>query len=258
MILSNNQLKRYRLLKQKKNREKEGLFVIEGKKMVMEAILYFPDLIENIICTENILNDLSENWKSNALTTDYDTLSKLSSLTTPQEIIGIVIKPDHNELTLQSLNNLTLALENVVDPGNLGTIIRMADWFGIENILCSTNCVDCYNPKVVQATMGGIFRVNIHYINLSVFLSNAIKNKITVYGTTLDGENIYIELISFPSILVMGNESTGLSHDIKKIINKNLFIPHFSESSNTSESLNVSTATAIALSEFRRQQFYSK
>jgi TrmH family RNA methyltransferase len=142
----------------------------------------------------------------------------------------------------------------VQDPGNLGTIIRIADWFGIRNIVCSHDTADCYNPKVVQASMGAIFRVRMHYLDLAVFLAEGSQNKVPVYGTFMEGENIYQSGLSANGILVMGNEGNGISPKIEKLVQHKIHIPSFSFGETGSESLNVATATAICCSEFRRRR----
>jgi len=257
MELSKNKIKNYRLLNQKKHRDKDGLFLIEGKKMVLEAISNNPELIEEVICTDTFFEATNFPFNGSISTTSFNNLPKISSLKTPQEIIAVVQKPRVMAKYIE-IDDLVLVLEDISDPGNLGTIIRMADWFGIRHIACSHGSVDCFNPKVVQATMGGIFRVNISYTDINQFIELAKENRIPVYGTLLNGENIYKEQLSNKAILVMGNESKGLSPDIERLIDNKLFIPNYLESGYKSESLNLSTATAIVLGEFRRQAFYSK
>lgn len=258
MSLSINKVKKYRQLQQKKYRDKEQLFVIEGRKMVLEAIKHHPQLIKEIICTDAQLGLFSNLWNEKTTAVTYDIIKQLSSLTTPQEIIAILHKPVYSEIKPDSISDLVIVLEDISDPGNLGTIIRMADWFGIKHIICSKNSVDCFNPKVIQATMGGALRVNITYTNISEFITFAKHMNTPVYGTTLQGENVYEYKLQNPAILVMGNESNGLSSDIELLIDNNLFIPNYLTTDYKSESLNLSTAAAIVISEFRRQQYYSK
>jgi TrmH family RNA methyltransferase len=164
-----------------------------------------------------------------------------------------VFKKIQTEYCIESISKqISLALDEIQDPGNLGTIVRIADWFGIKDIFCSINSCDAYNPKTVQATMGAIGRVKIHYIDLLSFIQKANKH-MPVFGTFLNGTNIYTEKLSPNGIIVMGNEGNGISHEIEQLIDNKLFIPNFPLGEKTSESLNVATATAIICSEFRRR-----
>lgn len=258
MSLSKNKIKLYRSLQQKKYREKEQLFIIEGKKMVLEAIRESSHLILDVICTNSSLHLLPDDWKKKALCTDINTIKQISSLTTPQEFIAVIRKPEFQLIPASEINDLTILLDDISDPGNLGTIIRLADWFGIKSIICSENSVDCYNPKAVQATMGSIFRVNTHYTDLMEYIKQANGINLPVFGTSLNGDNLYQNELPQNALLIMGSESNGLSKEIQAIVNKNLFIPSYTQGDETGESLNISTATAITISEFRRQQFYSK
>lgn len=251
-MLSKNKIKYIKQLQQKKHRESEKKFFAEGNKICEEAIKFHPDLVEEIICTnnwaseKNILNDIKTN------VADYDDIKKLSSLSNPQESM-VILKSIENDIdTIKEVDDIILVLDNISDPGNLGTIIRLADWFGIEHIVCSNNTVDCYNPKVVQATMGAILRVKIYYTHLNKFFENFSTQNISIYGTTLQGDNIYHTTLKKPCILIMGNESEGINETLLKYLNKELYIPNFSSRKEKSESLNVSTATAITLSELRR------
>lgn len=257
-MLSTNKIKLYRSLQEKKFRDQEGLYIAEGAKMVLEAIKNFSQQISAIICTDAQAEKYSSLLPDKTFIADYTNLKKISSLKTPQEVLAVINKPVHPILNSKDINTLVLALEDIRDPGNMGTIIRLADWFGVKDIICSQQCVDCFNPKSVQATMGSIFRVKIHYLDLPMYLNQLDNTAIKIYGTTLDGENIYTQKLQQPSIILMGNESTGLSEDIKKKLNSCLFIPHASTNADFSESLNVSVATALVLGEFRRQQNYSK
>ncbi len=258
MMLSTNKMKFYRSLQEKKYRDQEALFIAEGAKMVLEAIENYSHLITAIICTDALAEKYSSLLPGKTLITDYANLKKISSLKTPQEVLAILNKPVYPLLKPAEIDTMVLALEDIRDPGNMGTIIRLADWFGVKDIICSLQCVDCFNPKSVQATMGSIFRLRIHYVDLPEYLNQPNGDGTIIYGTTLDGENIYTQNLKQPSIVVMGNESTGLSKDIREKLNARLFIPHASANSDFSESLNVSIATALVLGEFRRQQHYSK
>ena len=169
----------------------------------------------------------------------------------PQSVVALFKKPTY-QLDYKSLGSqLSLMLDTVQDPGNLGTIIRIADWFGIENVICSKETVDVYNPKVVQATMGALSRVRVHYLDLEKMLQD-LKG-VPVFGTFLEGDDIYEETLPPSGIIVMGNEGNGISSNVKKYVDRKLYIPNFPQSRDTSESLNVAVATAIVCSEFRRR-----
>jgi len=237
-MISKNQIKFVRQLEQKKYRRKEGLFVAEGPKVV-------GDLLRAGFNAQEIY--ATKEWNSNGKRIQEVTeeeLRKVSFLQHPQQVLALFEIPSAK---LSSDSTLSLALDDVQDPGNLGTIIRIADWFGISTIYCSENTVDAWSPKVVQATMGSIARVNIVYTDLKELILNAT---VPVYGTLLDGQNIYTQELSQDGIIVMGNEGNGISQAIRPLINRKLLIPQFHEGP---ESLNVAIATAITCSEFRRR-----
>ncbi len=250
-MITKNNIKLIHSLTKKKYRDIHHLFIAEGDKLVTDLIANKCN-IKWIFAEKEWINhsDLSSYIEVTESTPEQ--LKKISQLTTPPSVIAICEIPNHNISAVSPLNDLILALDDVQNPGNLGTIIRLADWFGIPNIICSTNSADCYNPKVIQATMGAISRVKIYYCDLLEYIVLQKKNKIPVYGTTLNGNNIYQQKLENKGILVMGNEGNGISHQIQQLIDKKLYIPSFSTSDLQSESLNVSTATAIALSEFKR------
>jgi len=178
-------------------------------------------------------------------------LARTSLLKTPQQVLAVFEQAnDFIDLSVIK-HSLCLALDDIQDPGNLGTIVRLADWFGIKHIFCSLGTADIYNPKAVQATMGGLARVQLHYTDLPEFISS-LKD-FPVYGTFLDGKNIYKQALSNNGLIVMGNEGNGISTAVKQLINQRLYIPNYPAGSETSESLNVAIATAIVCAEFRRQ-----
>lgn len=188
--------------------------------------------------------------RSNALKT-----KAIRYFQTDQTLTRIVSSPLQPQYTLTpdiARHSLCLALDDVQDPGNLGTIIRLADWFGIEDIICSQNTVDVYNPKTVQATMGGIARVRVHYTSLPDFIRSQGK-EIPVFGTFLDGQNMYEQPLSANGLIVMGNEGNGIGKEVEALINRKLYIPNYPQGQETSESLNVAIATAVICAEFRRQ-----
>lgn len=237
-MISKNQIKFVRQLEQKKYRKKEGLFVAEGPKVV-------GDLLRAGFKAHTIF--ATSEWESQGQTfqeVSDEELRRVSFLQHPQRVLALFFIPTES---VPSVSSLSLALDDVQDPGNLGTIIRIADWFGIDTIYCSENTADAWSPKVVQATMGSIARVNIIYTDLQELISKA---RVPVYGTLLDGQDIYTQELSKEGIIVMGNEGNGISAPIRKLVNRKLLIPQFHEGP---ESLNVAIATAITCSEFRRR-----
>jgi len=251
-MFSKNKIKLIHSLDLKKNRSTEGLFVAEGKKLVLDLLSSKLHPFE-IFCTPELAADLSKIDNKLISITTKDELKKISSLKSTPDIIALFKIP---EITLQwdeIINDLTLVLESVQDPGNLGTIIRTADWFGIKNIVCSEDTADLYNSKTVQSTMGAIARVKVHYLSLREFLSGAQKHNLPIYGTFMEGENIY--KIDLPSngIVIMGNEGKGISKESEALIDKKISIPYYPDSDNRSESLNVAVAASIICAEFRRR-----
>lgn len=240
-MVSKNQIKLITSLQQKKYRKQHQLFFAEGKKVIQEFLDANYEL-QSLFVTDDLFLSVDE---SKIHTISENELRKISALTTPNNCLALFKIPIEKNVTL---SGLVLALDAIRDPGNLGTIIRLCDWFGIETLLCSEETVDIYNPKVVQATMGSLSRVNVVYTNLEAKL---LETKLPIYGTFMDGKNIYKESLLKEGIIVMGNEANGISNSIEKIINQRITIPRFGKWQQT-ESLNVATATAIILSEFRR------
>ena len=245
-MLSKNQLKLVRSLELKKNRKKEGLFVAEGPKVVGD-LLRAGYRARTIFCTEQA--ELHKRDGSLCVLCTDDELRKLSFLQHPQEVLAVFEIPQPSTISHQP-SGLSLALDSVQDPGNLGTIIRIADWFGIDTIYCSEDTADVYNPKVVQATMGSLAHIHIVYCNLVELLQQYDG---PIYGTLLDGNDIYQQELSQQGIIVMGNEGNGISQRVRPLITHKLLIPNFNKNSETAESLNVAIATAITCSEFRRR-----
>ena len=242
-MLSKNQIKLIKSLETKKNRKRERLFVAEGPKVV-------GDLLRAGYTSHSIFSTVSR--PDAELITD-DELRRISFLQHPQEVLGVFHIPTSSQTSdiIHQTSTLSLALDGVQDPGNVGTIIRIADWFGITQIYCSPDTADVYNPKVVQATMGSLAHVNITYCDLVPLLSKA---DVPIYGTLLDGQDIYQQPLSENGIIVMGNEGNGISTEVRQLVTNKLLIPNFNKNSETAESLNVAIATAITLSEFRRLQ----
>lgn len=241
-MLPKSQIKLITSLYQKKYRHVHGLFVAEGIKTVTELLDSACIKLETLYTTNTDYLSLSNNC---TLIPESD-LKKISALKTPNDILGVFKIPEPKSVDKHSL---ILALDDIRDPGNLGTIIRLCDWFGIQHLVCSIGTVDCYNPKVIQATMGSIARVNINYTDLKEFLSECTNTE--VYGTFMEGESIYTKHLPDNGIIIMGNEANGINRSIEALITQKISIPRFGNLKAT-ESLNVATATAITLSEFKR------
>ncbi|RTY92460.1 RNA methyltransferase [Flavobacterium sp. GT3R68] len=240
-MVSKNQIKLITSLQQKKYRLAHQLFIAEGAKVIQELLLSKFEL-EHLYLTEPLFNRVLASQKTIVSESD---LKKISALATPNNCLAVFKMQDAKPVIEKGL---IVALDDIRDPGNLGTIMRLCDWFGIEQLLCSEHTVDIYNPKVVQATMGSITRVNVNYIDLDAFLENTA---LPVFGTFMNGKNIYTEKLPKEGIIVMGNEANGISKNNEITIKNRLTIPRFGNLQVT-ESLNVATATAIVLSEFRR------
>ena len=247
-MISKNQIKYIRQLEQKKFRKRENCFVAEGPKVVGDLMRQYQP--KAIFATED--------WNGIELTgpvpvsrvTDEE-LRRISFLQTPQQVLALFPIPEHTSYLSPLTSHLYLALDSVQDPGNLGTIIRIADWFGIDTIFCSEDTADAYNPKVVQATMGSLAHVHIIYTEL-LQLFDTLPNDFPVYGTLLDGEDIYQQPLYDYGIIVMGNEGNGISEAVRQRVTHRLLIPNFHQGP-SAESLNVAIATAITCSEFRRR-----
>lgn len=240
-MLSKNQIKLISSLQQKKQRIAHQLFIAEGIKGVQELLDAHFEL-DHLYTTQNDFETVSNSLKTVVSEAD---LRKMSALATPNTCLAVFRIPKEKEIVA---SGLIVALDDVRDPGNLGTILRLCDWFGIQQLICSKETVDIYNPKVVQATMGSIARVNVSYVDLKDFLKTT---SIPVFGTFMNGDNIYKASLPQEGIIVMGNEANGISSELEKIIKNRLTIPRFGAIQKT-ESLNVATATAIVLSEFCR------
>lgn len=263
-MISKSQIKFVKQLEQKKHRQREGLFVAEGPKVVGDLLatgfrpvqVFATDAWESPSGVSSVLQVITD-----------DELRKLSFLQHPQQVLAVFPLPQHSVSSTENTentegkknnsvssvssvdntNHFILALDGVQDPGNLGTIIRIADWFGISRIVCSPDTADAWNPKVVQATMGSIARVSIVYTDLKEYLN---ATSLPVYGTLLDGENIYEKELPREAIIVMGSEGNGISPEVRQLVIDKLLIPRFREGA---ESLNVAIATAITCSEFCRR-----
>lgn len=248
--ISNNEIKRLKSLQQKKFRDETGLFTVEGEKMVDEAVS--SDFhVEHIYRREEI---------------GEEAMKRISALASPSPVLAVVRKPEDiyvDEIssleTLISRGGLFLALDTIRDPGNLGTILRIADWFGIDAVFAARDTVDVFNPKVVQATMGAIFRVRMHYVDLPDLAEMVLTHGGKVYGTFLDGLNMYSRPLDTgkdkPVLIVVGNESEGISDAMAALVSDRLYIPPYPADDPGSESLNAAIATAITVAEFRRRNY---
>lgn len=247
-MISNNDIKRIKALQQKKFRDESGLFIVEGEKMVDE-LLHSGWKVEGVYRRDDIGDEA---------------MKRISALANPSPVLAVAHKPKDayidDAMQLEGLlaeGGLFLALDTIRDPGNLGTILRIADWFGIKAVFAAKDTVDVFNPKVVQATMGAVFRVKLHYVDLPSVSGLALKRGGNVYGTFLDGRNMYdctLETgVDSPVIIVIGNESEGISAEMAEVVTDRLYIPPYPADSPGSESLNAAIATAITVAEFRRR-----
>jgi RNA methyltransferase, TrmH family len=254
-MISKNKTKFIISLQKKKVRDEEGLFVIEGDKLVKE-FLASKVAVKTLIAKPEFLSSLTADLKMGADDIEevsYEELKLLSSLKTPHNAMAIVPIPRNEPDTNEILRKLVVALDFVQDPGNLGTIIRAAAWFGITNIVCSTDCVDVYNPKVIQASMGAILHVNVYYSSLKELVILANKKNVPVFGTMLEGDSIYDHKLDNKGIILLGNESNGISDELIPFITEKIMIPKFSRAKSGIDSLNVGMAASIVFSEFLRK-----
>ncbi len=247
-MLTNNIRRTYASLATAKGRRVSGLFMAQGTKCVLDTLPHFA--VEALLSTAE--------WAETHPAAGYVNivkqidLDRITSLSTPPQVIAVYRIPDSPEVPDAGYfnENLTLALDCVQDPGNLGTILRVCDWMGVDTVLASTDTADVWQPKVVQSTMGAISRVRVHYCNVAAILR---QMDAPVYGTFLDGNDIYSADLHDCGIVVMGNEGRGISPEVASAVNSRLLIPSYPAGRSTSESLNVAVATAITLSEFRRR-----
>ena len=239
MSISKNELRQVRSLAQKKFRDESGLFVVEGEKMVSEALASGFEVM-SVYRRDEI---------------GEEAMARLSMLSSPSPVLAVVRQPA--PAAFRPSKGLFLVLDGIRDPGNLGTILRVADWFGIDGVVASPDTVELYNPKVVQATMGAIFRVPFHRMDIAELCRKVVSGGGHVYGTFLDGENMYSKALDCgleaPSVIVIGNESNGISPAVAACVSDRLFIPPYPADDPGSESLNAAIATAITVAEFRRR-----
>ena len=271
-MLSKAKIKDIKALGIKKFRDEQGLFVAEGDKIVSSLLPSFE--CEWVMASERWKGGTGEgtnartgertnartgegtNARTDLIVVEADELRKASFLKTPQEVLAVFRKPRYAIEEANPASQLILALDGIQDPGNLGTIIRIAEWFGIEHVICSPDTADAFSPKTVQATMGALANVKVHYSNLEEYIRS--NNASPVYGTFLEGENIFQCALSQKGVIVMGNEGNGIRPEIERLINKRLYIPSYSSDRKTTGSLNVATATAIVCAEFRRNSVIAR
>ena len=247
-LISNNEIKKVKALQQKKFRDESGLFVVEGEKMVDEAVRSHMR-VESVYRRDEI---------------GEEAMKRISSLASPSPVLAVVRKP--SDIIIDDISKLEvpekglfLALDTIRDPGNLGTILRIADWFGLDAVFAAKNTVDVFNPKVVQATMGAVFRVKMHYVDLPALSQKILEKDGRIYGTFLDGRNIYSRELETgldrPVMIVIGNESEGISDAMARMVSDRLYIPPYPADEAGSESLNAAVAAAVTIAEFRRRTY---
>lgn len=257
-MITREQIKYIRSLQQKKHREEYRCFIAEGLKIIREVIASSRSDIEFLVCTSKYRKQLETDFSIHELKiieASEKEFSRISNLKTPQEALAVLRMGKQANSTDSINKGLLLALDRIQDPGNFGTLLRIADWFGIKNLICSNDCVDIYNPKVIQASMGAFLRVRVRYGNLTELLP-ILKEKqgFTIYGTALNGDSIYTEDYADNSVIILGNESSGISRPVMTITDRQLVIPNYGAGKEKTESLNVSVAAAVICSEIRRRK----
>lgn len=250
-MLSKTKIKQVRALALKKFRDETNTFVAEGNKLVADMLPKFE--CELLIAKPSWMATQGDIPANELLVASDEDISKVSSLKSPQDVLAVFKRPAWSIDDTDPKEQIVLALDGIQDPGNLGTIIRLADWFGIEHIVCSPDTADAFGPKVVQATMGALARVKVHYTNLCDYLREQAGRQIPIYGTFLDGEDLYAKELSEAGIIIMGNEGNGIRKETEQLVTEKLYIPNYPKERETSESLNVAIATAVVCAEFRRR-----
>lgn len=250
-MLSKSKVKQIRSLELRKFRNELNAFVAEGNKLVADMLHAFE--CDLLIAKPSWMATQGDIPAKELLEADDEDICKASFLKNPQDVLAVFKRPVWSLEAVDPAKQLIIALDGIQDPGNLGTIIRLADWFGIEHIVCSQDTADVFSPKTVQATMGALVHVKVHYTDLPAYLQAQIGKNIPLYGTFLDGENMYTKELSETGIIIMGNEGNGIRPDIEALINEKLYIPNYPQERETSESLNVAIATAVVCAEFRRR-----
>lgn len=251
-MLSKTKVKYIHSLELKKFRSEYNAFVAEGNKLVADMLPAFE--CELLVAKPSWMATQGNLPATELLVAEEDDIRKASFLKNPQDVLAVFKRPCWNMEEIVPEKELILALDGIQDPGNLGTIIRLADWFGISHIVCSQDTADVFGPKTVQATMGALAHVKVHYTDLEAYLKEQAVQSIPLFGTFLDGDNMYKKNLSANGIIVMGNEGNGIRPEIEALIQEKLYIPNYPQGRETSESLNVAIATAVICAEFRRCQ----
>jgi TrmH family RNA methyltransferase len=254
-MISRSKVKFVISLQRKKTRDEEGLYVIEGDKLVRE-FLAAKIPVKTIFAKPEFISSLPADltrFVDEIEAVSYEELKSISTLKTPHNVLAIVPMPEREMVTSEVLGQLCVALDCIQDPGNLGTIIRAAGWFGIKNIVCSADCVDVYNPKVIQASMGALLQVCVYYRDLKELLTVAAEANIPVFGTLLEGKSVYSHKLGNKGIIILGNESKGISDELIPFITEKIMIPRFNTAKQGIDSLNVGMAASVVFSEFLRK-----
>ncbi|MDR1814170.1 MAG: RNA methyltransferase [Tannerella sp.] len=246
-MLSKAKIKEIRALEMKKRRDESGLFIAEGNKTVADMIQVFE--CEWLLARSSWMATQGDIPARELVLAEDDEIRKVSLMKTPQDVFAVFRKPVYSLSDASPASGLVLALDGVQDPGNLGTIVRIADWFGIEHIVCSPDTADAFGPKTVQSAMGALAHVQVHYTDLTAYISD--YQSFRIYGAFLDGDNIYSKTLSSNGIIVLGNEGNGIRPETASFINERLFIPSFPPDRPTTDSLNVAVAAAVVVSHFR-------
>lgn len=257
-MVSKNTIKLIKSLALKKNRLKQNLFLVEGDKNVSE-VLDSAFCVENLLATSKFLDDNKALIKKAKLVTEatQQEIELTSLLKNPQNSIAICKLPKSKEIPNNFKTDFCIYLDDIQDPGNLGTIIRICDWFGMNQLFCSPKTADLFNPKVIQASMGSFCRIEVFYTPFETVAKLAKNENFPILGAFLEGENLYKQKLPKKAIVVVGNEGNGISKEVKNKIEQKIKIPEFSQNATSAESLNVSVATAIICSEFKRQNYFS-
>lgn len=251
-MLSKAKVKYLRSLELKKYRNESNVFVAEGNKLVADMMFAFE--CELILAKPSWMATQGDIPAGELLEAGEEDIRKVSFLKNPQDVFAVFKRPAWRLEEADPARSLVLALDGIQDPGNLGTIIRLADWFGIEHLVCSPDTADAFSPKTVQATMGALAHVKVHYTDLSAYLKVQAGRQVPLFGTFLDGRDLYAEELSENGVIVMGNEGNGIRPEIGELVSRKLYIPSFPPERETSESLNVAIATAVVCAEFRRRR----
>ena len=251
-MLSKNKIKYIHSLEQKKHRSKEQAFVAEGNKLVSDMLPHYSCPL--LIAKPSWMATQGDITTDELIVAEDEDIRKASLLKSPQDVLAVFRIPSWKIEEADPQNELILMLDGIQDPGNLGTIIRLADWFGFEHIICSPDTVDVFNPKVVQSTMGALAHVKVHYTELGAYLEKQKERNIPIYGTFLEGEDIYERDLSGNGVVIMGNEGNGIRKELEEMVNEKLYVPSYPQGRSTAESLNVAIATAVVCAEFRRRE----